>query len=101
MTITITSSPLPNYHVGGHDWFSFADSVVVTRSGQIYFTDATNAHTVHHWHLDVLEARPRGRVLHYDPMTGHTRVLMEGLAFANGIALSPTEEYFVVCESWK
>ena len=44
---------------------------------------------MHSWHLDVLEARPHGRMLNFDPITGRTTVLMGGLGFANGIALSP------------
>jgi len=79
----------------------FADSVTVARNGQIYFTDASNAYSMHAWHLDVLEARPHGRMLNFNPTTGRTTVMMEGLAFANGIALSPREDFLVVCESWK
>lgn len=82
-------------------WIRFADSVTVARNGQVYFTDATDAHSMHFWHLDVLEARPHGRMLNFDPVTGRTTVLMKDLAFANGIALSPREDFLVVCESWK
>ncbi|KAG0560747.1 hypothetical protein KC19_9G009800 [Ceratodon purpureus] len=81
--------------------FTFADSVTVARNGQIYFTDASSEHSMHSWHLDVLEARPHGRMLNFDPITGRTTVLMGGLGFANGIALSPKEDFLVVCESWK
>lgn len=80
---------------------TFPDSVTVSGKGQIYFTDASTKHLLHFWHLDVLESRPHGRVLNFDPTTGRTTVLMKGLAFANGIALSPTEDFLVVCESWK
>lgn len=79
----------------------FVDSVVVARNGQVYFTDASNAYSLHAWHLDVLEARPHGRLLNHDPSTGRTTVLMQNLAFANGLALSPHEDFLVVCESWK
>lgn len=81
--------------------FRFADSVTVARNGQIYFTDASSEHSMHSWHLDVLEARPHGRMLNFDFVTGRTTVLMQGLGFANGIALSPQEDFLVVCESWK
>jgi len=51
--------------------------------------------------LDLLEAKPYGRLLKYDPITRKTTVLLDGLGFANGVALSSKEDYILVCETWK
>jgi hypothetical protein len=48
---------------------------------------------------DVLEHRPYGRLLAYDPATGTTRLLRDGLYFANGVALSADGSYVLVNET--
>lgn len=48
---------------------------------------------------DVLHGTPSGKVLVYDPDSGETRVIADGLSFANGIAVHPTEKFVVVAES--
>ena len=49
--------------------------------------------------LDVLENRGNGRLLVYDPATGKTEMLLDGLYFANGVALSADEDYILVNET--
>lgn len=56
---------------------------------------------MHDWYLDVLEAKPYGQLLKYDPSTKETSLVLDNLAFANGVALSRNEDYLVVCETWK
>lgn len=41
---------------------------------------------------------PSGRVIHYARATGKTTVLLDNLWFANGIVLSPEEDFLVVCD---
>lgn len=83
-----------------------ADEVAVARDGRIYFTDATTKFpakdfggpleaSVH----EILEQRLNGRLLEYDPRTGRTRSLMEGISFANGLALSAREDFLLINES--
>ncbi|ERN04385.1 hypothetical protein AMTR_s00147p00094600 [Amborella trichopoda] len=79
----------------------FADDVVESTDGMVYFTDASTKFELHRWFLDVLEAKPHGRVLKFDPHTGKTSVVLKDLAFANGIALSPRNDFLIVCETWK
>ncbi len=40
-----------------------------------------------------------GRLLRYTPSTGRTEVLVEGLWYANGVALGPGEEWVAVVET--
>jgi len=49
--------------------------------------------------LDLMEHRPNGRFLSYDPDTGSTEVLLDGLYFANGVAVSPGQSFVLVAET--
>ena len=91
--------------VGG-DPLRYVDAVVVAKSGRIYFSDASQrfgakAHggTFNASVLDILEHRSTGRILEYDPATKKTRVMLSGLCFANGVALSADERHLFVAET--
>ncbi|KAJ0762946.1 putative strictosidine synthase transcription factor WD40-like family [Helianthus annuus] len=87
-------------HVNGENiWF--ADDVVEAGDGSLYFSVASTKFGLHNWHLDVLEAKPHGQLLKYDPVTMETSLVLDGLGFANGVAVSSDQEFLVVCESWK
>ncbi|WP_433673993.1 SMP-30/gluconolactonase/LRE family protein [Microbacterium gorillae] len=75
-----------------------ANEVVVTRQGQVYFTDTTTYPSVSL--IEVLEHRPHGRLLHYDPTTGSTEVVMTDLYFANGVTLTSSEDSVLVVETY-
>ncbi|KAK6922519.1 hypothetical protein RJ641_010823 [Dillenia turbinata] len=79
--------------------FKLTDGVDVGEDGMIYFTDATYKHNLSVHHFDMLEGRPHGRVLSYNPSTKETKVLLQDLFFANGLALSPDQTFFVFCET--
>lgn len=84
-----------------NDWTSFADDVIEASDGSIYFSVASTKFGLHNWHLDVLEARPHGQLIKYNPTLNETTIVLDDLAFANGVALSKEEDYIVVCETWK
>ncbi|MFC0562206.1 SMP-30/gluconolactonase/LRE family protein [Halalkalibacter alkalisediminis] len=86
----------------------FADAVVVAKNGLIYFTDASlqvKAKEIGDvgkaGELDILANSSSGRVLEYNPQTQQTRVLINDLSFANGIALSEDEQYLFINETGK
>ncbi|KAG0602721.1 hypothetical protein M758_10G036200 [Ceratodon purpureus] len=79
--------------------FGLIDEVIVASDGLIYFTDATSKYPLATWWYDVLEARPHGRVMVYNPVTKSTKVLIKDLQFANGITLSKSEEHLIFCET--
>ncbi|MEL7450939.1 MAG: SMP-30/gluconolactonase/LRE family protein [Pseudomonadota bacterium] len=81
--------------------FAFTDDVDVASNGRIYFSDASSKFNQHEYRLDLLETRPYGRLLEYDPATATTRVLLDGLYFANGVALSQAEDFVLVNETWR
>jgi len=79
--------------------FGFADDVDVGRDGTIYFTDASHKFDVAHYNQDLLEHRANGRLLAYDPTTRTTRLLLDQLYFANGVAASPDQSFVLVNET--
>jgi sugar lactone lactonase YvrE len=90
------------------DPIRYADAVVVARNGKIYFSDASGRFAPASWGgtfeagvLDIIEQRSTGRILEYDPATRATRVVVRGLSFANGVALSQDEQTLFVTETGK
>ncbi|KAJ4834716.1 hypothetical protein Tsubulata_007671 [Turnera subulata] len=71
----------------------FADEVIESSDGSLYFSVPSTKFGLNNWYLDVLEARPYGQILKYDPMSKETSILVDGLAFANGVALSSEEDF--------
>jgi sugar lactone lactonase YvrE len=65
----------------------------------VYFTEASTKYRMKEYMLDAVEARPNGRVLKYDPTTSSTSVLVKEANFANGVALSKNEDFFLFCET--
>ncbi len=78
----------------------FTDDVDVSADGQYaYFSDASMR-----WHYGedsqaVMEHRGDGRLLVYDFHNSETKALLNGLEFANGVALGPNEDYVLVTET--
>ena len=81
--------------------FAFTDDLDIASDGIIYFSDASSRFQQPDYLLDLLEARPHGRLLSYDPSTSETRVLLDGLYFANGVALSANEDFVLVNETYR
>jgi sugar lactone lactonase YvrE len=88
------------------DPIRYADAVVVARNGKIYFSDASRRFAPARWGgtfeaavLDILEQSATSRILEYDPATRGTRVVVKGLSFANGVALSHDEHTLFVAET--
>jgi len=81
--------------------FGFADDLDVAADGRVYFSDASSRFGHREYLYDLLEARPHGRLLVYDPAAGTTEVLRDGLYFANGVALSQGQDFVVVNETYR
>ncbi len=83
----------------------YADAVVVAGNGHIYFTDATRRFSPRKLGtfgaalLDVMEHSCTGRVLEYQPSTRALRVVINGLCFPNGVALSGDESHLFIAET--
>ncbi|ARU87965.1 SMP-30/gluconolactonase/LRE family protein [Pseudomonas sp. M30-35] len=81
--------------------FMFTDDLAIASDGTIYFSDASSRFAQPDYLLDLLEARPWGRLLSYTPGSGETKVLLKDLYFANGIALSTQEDFVLVNETYR
>ncbi|GFS38525.1 hypothetical protein Acr_00g0058030 [Actinidia rufa] len=84
-------------HVKGTE-MRFADDVIEASDGSLYFSVASTKFGFHNVHLDFLEAKPNGQLLKYDPSSNDTSVVIDGLYFANGVALSTDQDYLVIKE---
>jgi sugar lactone lactonase YvrE len=78
---------------------NFVEDVDVASDGMIYFSDASDKFAFGQEIYDFLEARPHGRLLQYNPQTEETEILLDGLYFANGVALSMNEDFLLVNET--
>ncbi|KAL8460484.1 hypothetical protein ACS0TY_032143 [Phlomoides rotata] len=71
----------------------------LSKTGMLYFTDASYKHSLKEALQDVLEGRPYGRFLSYDLPTKQARVLLKDIYTANGVVVSPNQSFVVVCET--
>jgi sugar lactone lactonase YvrE len=90
---------------GGGDADVFANNLALGRDGVIYFTEASRKFGAREFRdtmeatlYDVMEHGGHGRVLAYDPATGAAEVLLDNLAYANGIAISPQNDFLLIVE---
>ncbi|MDA8141736.1 MAG: SMP-30/gluconolactonase/LRE family protein [Desulfobacteraceae bacterium] len=81
--------------------FRFTDDLDIASDGTIYFSDASDTYTQPDYLFDLLEARPHGRLLSYNPATGKVTILLKDLYFANGVALSQNEDFVLVNETYR
>ncbi|GMY11114.1 protein STRICTOSIDINE SYNTHASE-LIKE 5-like [Fagus crenata] len=79
--------------------FKTTDAVDVAHNGMIYFTDASYKYSLSKFIWDILEGKPHGRLMSYDPATKTTKVLVRNLYFANGVAVTPDQNYVIYCET--
>ncbi|MCK4623144.1 MAG: strictosidine synthase family protein, partial [Desulfuromonadales bacterium] len=81
--------------------FKFTDALDISSDGTIYFTDASSKYGQNEYLYDLLESKPHGRFLCYDPATGQIKVLLKNLYFANGVALSQQEDFVLINETYR
>ncbi len=74
------------------------NNAAVAENGDVYFTDSSRVHPLHEWKADLIENTRSGRLLRRNT-DGTVDVLLDGLAFANGVALPADESYVLVAES--
>ncbi len=84
--------------VGGQT-MRFVDDLDIAADGTIWFSDASMRHGYADSMYDFIEGQPTGRLLSYDPASGETRVHLDKLFFANGVALGPDDEYVLINET--
>jgi sugar lactone lactonase YvrE len=74
------------------------NNAAVAMDGTVYFSDSSRRFGLDHWLGDILEHSGTGRLLCRRP-DGGVDVLLDGLQFANGVALAADESFVAVAET--
>jgi sugar lactone lactonase YvrE len=84
----------------------YADDVAVAADGRIYFSDASAKFGVLKTGgsyeaslMDLMEHGGHGRVFRHDPASGETTLVLDGLNFANGVAISEDQQFLLINET--
>lgn len=75
------------------------DLAVHPATGEVFFTSATETWPVDRARDALLEHHGTGRLLRYDPRSRRTDVLLDGLQFANGVAVTPAGDAVLVART--
>ncbi|KAJ7542965.1 hypothetical protein O6H91_09G020100 [Diphasiastrum complanatum] len=79
--------------------FKFTNDLDLDDEGNVYFTDSSTKFQRRNFFAAIVAGDNTGRLLKYNPSTQETRVLLRGLLFANGVALSKDKSFLIVAES--
>ncbi|MGW2719991.1 SMP-30/gluconolactonase/LRE family protein [Streptomyces sp. NPDC001492] len=77
----------------------FCSNAVALSDGSVCFTVSSRRYPLDQWIGDIVEHTGTGRLLRLAPGSESPEVLLEGLQFANGLALSADESFLVVAET--
>lgn len=84
----------------------YADDLAIANDGTVYFSEASTKHgaastggSYEASLRDIIEHGGHGRVIAYDPASGEAEVIVDGLQFANGVAISDDQEYLLIAET--
>ena len=76
----------------------FCNNAAIGADGTVWFTDSSAHHDIDHWKDEMVQATRTGRLVRIAP-DGVIGVVMEGLSFANGVAMSGDESFVAVAET--
>ncbi len=84
----------------------YADDVAVAEDGTVYFSEASSKFgaeaadgTLEASLLDILEHGGHGLIVAFDPSDGSARTVLDGLNFANGVAVSDDQQFLLIAET--
>lgn len=83
--------------VNGHRMV-FCNNAAVASNGDIWFSDSSTVYSIERWKDDFVQDTRTGR-LYCRRADGTVEKHLDGLAFANGVALSADESFVAVAES--
>lgn len=83
-----------------------ANNLAIGPAGKIYFSESSRKFGAQSFRgtydtslLDLMEHGGHGRVFVFDPVTGNVQQLLDGLNYANGIAISDDGSFLLVAET--
>ena len=84
----------------------YADDLAIADDGTVYFSEASTKFgaaqfggTYEGSLLDIMEHGGHGQIIEFKPTSGEARVMLDGLNFANGIAISEDQSYLLIAET--
>lgn len=92
-------SVLADQHEGKK--LGFVDDLSIGADGRIWFSDASQLYPYGNDSLEMFAAQPTGRLFVYDPANNTLEVALDGLAFANGVAIAQDGSFVLVNETYK
>jgi len=91
--------------VGGQE-LVFADDLAIANDGTVFFSEASTKFGAREFGgtyegslLDIMEHGGHGQIIEFKPDTGEARIIIDGLNFANGVAISDDQTYLLVAET--
>jgi sugar lactone lactonase YvrE len=76
----------------------FCNNAAIASDGTVWFTDSSRHHGLEEWRSEIVMNTRSGRLLRRDP-DGTTTTVLDGLDFANGVALAADGSYVAVAET--
>lgn len=80
--------------------FRHPDGIDIGDDGTLYVS-LGSVNETYHLLNELLDARPYGRLIAYQPETGEGRVLIDELYFGNGVQLAPDESFVLVADQYR
>jgi len=84
----------------------YADDLAIAADGTIYFSEAStkygakaNGGTYPASLLDINEHGGHGLIIAFNPASGAAKTIIDGLNFANGVAISEDQSYLLIAET--
>ncbi len=76
----------------------FCNNAAISATGDIWFSDSSTRFAIDQWKDEMVQDTRTGRLIRLG-VGGVSTVVLDGLAFANGVALAADESYVAVAES--
>jgi len=76
----------------------FCNNAAIAGDGTVWFSDSSTRYGIDRWKDEFVQNTCTGRLLRLAP-SGQVEVVLDGLAFANGVALAADESYVAVAET--
>lgn len=76
----------------------FCNNAAVASDGTVWFSDSSTKYGIDQWKDDFVQNTRSGRLMKLST-DGTVEVVLDGLAFANGVALSAVEDFVCVAET--
>jgi len=76
----------------------FCNNAAIAGDGTVWFSDSSTIYGIDRWKDDIVQNTRTGRLLRLSE-DGDVEVVLDGLAFANGVALAADESFVAVAET--